>query len=95
MMTDKANIINMSPKPSGLEIKDKINDDTAFYFWRENKHLKVERKGVDHYWARGCYVSTVCVDEDLIRTYIHHQEKEKKKKRKEGLEYDLFFGMKV
>jgi putative transposase len=30
----------------------------------------------ESFWARGFYVSTVGVDEDLIRNYIKHQEKE-------------------
>ena len=29
-----------------------------------------------HFWARGYYVSTVGIDEDVIREYIRHQEAE-------------------
>jgi putative transposase len=29
-----------------------------------------------HFWARGYYVSTVGIDEDVIRDYIRHQEDE-------------------
>ncbi|MCW8889669.1 MAG: IS200/IS605 family transposase [Sedimenticola sp.] len=31
---------------------------------------------VDHYWARGYYVSTVGLDEEMVKEYIHIQELE-------------------
>ena len=30
----------------------------------------------EHFWARGYYVSTVGIDEEVIRQYIQHQEDE-------------------
>ena len=30
----------------------------------------------ESFWARGFYVSTVGLDEDAVREYINHQEKE-------------------
>jgi len=32
-----------------------------------------------HFWARGYYVSTVGRDEEVVRNYIQHQEKEDKR----------------
>ena len=32
-----------------------------------------------NFWARGYYVSTVGKDEDAVRAYIQHQEKEDKR----------------
>ena len=31
------------------------------------------------FWAWGYFVSTVGTDEDVVRTYIHEQEKEEKR----------------
>ena len=28
----------------------------------------------EHFWARGYYVSTVGLDEEMVREYIRHQE---------------------
>ena len=40
-------------------------------------HLGRERNFVgQHFWARGYFVSTVGRDEQVIREYIRHQEKE-------------------
>ena len=30
----------------------------------------------EHFWARGYYVSTVGLDEDVVRQYIRNQEAE-------------------
>ncbi|SFN23635.1 transposase [Nitrosomonas communis] len=35
------------------------------------KHL-----GGENFWARGYFVSTVGLDEEMVREYIQHQEKE-------------------
>lgn len=30
----------------------------------------------EHFWARGYYVSTVGLDEEMVREYIRHQEQQ-------------------
>ena len=32
--------------------------------------------GGENFWARGYFVSTVGLDEEMVRAYIRHQEKE-------------------
>jgi len=44
----------------------------------------------NHFWARGYFVSTVGVDEEIIKRYIQYQEKEEKKREAESNEYRLF-----
>ena len=41
--------------------------------------------------AKGCYVNTVCVDGDLIQSYIQYQEKEKREEKQLA---GLFFRVK-
>ena len=36
----------------------------------------------ESFWARGYYVSTVGLDEDVVRAYIRRQEKEEKRLEK-------------
>jgi len=33
----------------------------------------------NYFWARGYFVNTVGLDEEMIKKYVKHQEKEKKK----------------
>ncbi|WP_419588771.1 transposase, partial [Thiolapillus sp.] len=37
-----------------------------------------------HFWARGYCVSTVGLDEQMIRTYIKNQEREEKRQEQLG-----------
>jgi putative transposase len=30
----------------------------------------------ENFWARGCFVSTVGLDEQVVRNYIRHQEEQ-------------------
>ena len=32
-----------------------------------------------HFWAGGCYVSTIGLDEEMVRNYIKNQEREDKR----------------
>ncbi|HAN17511.1 MAG TPA: IS200/IS605 family transposase, partial [Bacteroidales bacterium] len=41
-------------------------------------------------WARGYFVTTVGIDENIIRRYINHQESEEKKNEEEDKDYKLF-----
>jgi putative transposase len=40
--------------------------------------------------ARGYFVNTVGMDEDLIRRYVRYQEEEEKKRERQRDNYDLF-----
>ena len=44
----------------------------------------------NHFWARGYFVTTVGVDEDMIRRYVKYQESEEKKRESQRHDYDLF-----
>ena len=39
-------------------------------------HFKGEQRNFngEHFWARGYFVSTVSLDEEMVRVYIRHQE---------------------
>ncbi len=43
-----------------------------------------------YFWARGYFVNTVGVSEDLIRRYVRYQEEEEKKRERQRSGYDLF-----
>ncbi len=34
----------------------------------------------NHFWAKGYFISTIGLDEDMIRRYVRHQEKEERKR---------------
>jgi len=46
-------------------------------------------KPLDHFWARGYFISTVGLDEEMIKKYVKHQEKEEKKEEGQQISFDF------
>jgi putative transposase len=44
----------------------------------------------NHFWARGYFVTTVGVDEELVRRYVRHQEEKEKQEEQHRTNFDLF-----
>lgn len=44
----------------------------------------------NHFWARGYFVSTVGVDEEVIRRYVRHQEERERQEERQREGFDLF-----
>ena len=78
------------PKVSISEFVGTLKGRTAIRVFNKFRHLKNKPYWGNHFWARGYFVTTVGVDEDLIRRYIQHQEKEEKKRENESHDYRLF-----
>ena len=43
----------------------------------------------NHFWARGYFVSTVGIDEDVIKRYVKHQEEEEKRIEEQQHRFDF------
>ena len=43
----------------------------------------------NHFWARGYFVSTVGIDEEVIKRYVKHQEKEEKQLEDQQQRFDF------
>ena len=44
----------------------------------------------NHFWARGYFVNTVGINEDMIIRYVKYQEQEEKKEEGNGRDFKLF-----
>ena len=68
-------LISIRPKLSVSSAVGFIKGKSAIYIARNFAGKRKNFAG-ENFWARGYYVSTVGIDEDLVRTYIKNQEKE-------------------
>ena len=50
----------------------------AYKLFKTYPKLKEKPYWGNHFWARGYFVSTVGLDEEMIRKYVKYQEKEEK-----------------
>jgi len=79
LMPDHVHImLTIPPKYSVAQVVGFIKGKSAIYIARNFQGRKKNFVG-QNFWARGYYVSTVGKDEDAVRAYIQHQEKEDKR----------------
>ena len=70
-------LISIPPKYAVSKVVGYMKGKSAIYIARE---LGNSRNATGHkFWARGYFVSSVGRDEEVIRRYIRHQEKEDQK----------------
>lgn len=68
-------MISIPPKHAVSQVVGFIKGKSAIHIARTYAGRKKNYVG-QHFWARGYFVSTVGRDEQVIRDYIRHQEKE-------------------
>ena len=77
-------MISIPPKYAVSNVVGYIKGKSAIHMAREYGERKRNFVG-QHFWARGYCVSTVGRDEEVIRNYIRHQEKEDERLEQLGL----------
>jgi len=68
-------LISIPPKYSVSQVVGFIKGKSAIYIARTYAGQRKNFTG-QHFWARGYYVSTVGIEEEVIREYIQSQDKE-------------------
>ena len=68
-------LISIPPKYAVAQVVGYLKGKSAIHIARHHGERRRNFVG-QHFWARGYFVSTVGRDEETIRKYIQHQEKE-------------------
>ena len=72
-------VISVPPKVSISTLMGTLKGKIAIKLFKSYPNLKKKPYWGNHFWARGYFVSTVGLDEDMIRKYVKYQEEEEKK----------------
>jgi len=64
-------------------IKGKI----AIKIFKSYPVLKKKPYWGNHFWARGYFVNTVGIDEDIIKRYVKYQEDEERKEEQDSEDF--------
>ena len=83
-------VVSIPPKVSVSEFMGVLKGKTAIKLFKSHPGLKKKPYWGNHFWARGYFVSTIGIDEELIKRYVRHQEEEERKQEKEQQEFSLF-----
>ena len=82
-------VVSIPPKVSVSSFMGIIKGKLAIKLFKSYPNLKQRPYWGNHFWARGYFVSTVGIDEDVIKRYVKHQEKEEKKVETEQHKFDF------
>jgi putative transposase len=83
-------VVSIPPKVSVSVLMGTLKGKLAIKLFKSYPKLKEKPYWGNHFWSRGYFVTTVGVDEEIIRRYVKHQEKEDKKEENQGENFDLF-----
>jgi putative transposase len=67
-----------------------VKGKTAIDIFAKKRHLKEKPYWGNHFWARGYFVATVGIDEDVIKRYVKYQEEQERKQESDNEQFKLF-----
>ncbi|MCF6347594.1 MAG: IS200/IS605 family transposase [Flavobacteriaceae bacterium] len=82
-------LISVPPKVSISKLMGVLKGKIAIKLFNSYPILKQKPYWGNHFWARGYFVSTVGLDEEMIRKYVKHQEKEEKRVEDNQQKFDF------
>mgnify|MGYP002795132398 FL=1 len=82
-------LVSVPPKVSISKLMGTLKGKVAIKLFKSYPKLKKKPYWGNHFWARGYFVSTVGLDEDMIKKYVQHQEKEEKRIENEQQKFDF------
>ena len=83
-------VCSIPPKISVSEYMGLLKGKLAIKLLRSYPVLRTKRYWGNHFWARGYFVTTTGVDEEIVRRYVKHQEEKERREEQERRSYDLF-----
>ena len=83
-------VCSIPPKVSVSELLGVLKGKLAIKIFKSYPKLKQKPYWGNHFWSRGYFVTTVGVDEEMIRRYVKYQEGEDKREESQTRNFDLF-----
>jgi putative transposase len=80
-------IVSIPPKVSVSVYMGTIKGKIAIKLLKSYPVLKKKPYWGNHFWARGYFVNTVGLDEEMIRRYVQYQEVEERKEEGDKKEF--------
>ena len=82
-------VASIPPKVSVSEFMGIMKGKLAIKLFKSYPELKKRPYWGNHFWARGYFVNTVGLDEEMIRKYVKYQEEEEKKEEAQQLGFEF------
>ena len=82
-------VISIPPKVSVSQMMGILKGKLAIKLFKSYPKMKQKPYWGNHFWARGYFVSTVGIDEDVIMRYVKYQEEEEKRIEEQQHRFDF------
>jgi putative transposase len=82
-------VVSIPPKISISEFIGIMKGKLAIKIFKSYPDLKKKPYWGNHFWARGYFVNTVGLDEEMIRKYVKYQEEEEKREEAQQLGFEF------
>ena len=82
-------VLSIPPKLSISEMMGFLKGKLAIKLFKSNPKMKQKPYWGNHFWARGYFVSTVGIDEEVIKRYVKYQEEEEKRTAEQQHRFDF------
>src|SRR4028119_1022147 len=76
-------VVSIPPKVSVSTYMGTIKGKIAIKIFKSYPKLKKKPYWGNHFWARGYFVNTVGVNEEMIKKYVKYQEEEERKEERD------------
>jgi len=85
-------VISIPPKVSISTYMGTVKGKIAIKMFKSYPMLKKRPYRGNHFWARGYFVNTISINEDMIKRYVKYQEEEERKEESNQQGFDFDFG---
>jgi putative transposase len=82
-------LVSVPPKVSISQLMGLLKGKIAIKLFKTYPAMKKKPYWGNHFWARGYFVNTVGLDEEMIKRYVKYQEKEEKKIEDQQQSFDF------
>ena len=75
-------LVSVPPKISISKLMGTLKGKIAIKLFKSYPNLKKKPYWGNHFWSRGYFISTVGLDEEMIKRYVKYQEHEDEKRER-------------
>jgi len=83
-------VVVIPPRLSVSDLMGTLKGKTAISLFKSMPDLKKKPYWGNHFWSRGYCVTTIGLDEDIIRRYVKYQEESERLEEAQQQEFGLF-----
>lgn len=82
-------VVSVPPKLSISKLMGILKGRIAIKLFKSYPNLKKKPYWGNHFWAKGYFVNTVGLNEEMIRKYVIYQEKEERRVEDQQQRFDF------